>query len=83
MQGWNQEFLFGGLSYNANIFIKTTPHTHTRVYIHAFFIIIYTHFFFEKDVYTLFYLISYIHTHTKKKKSLVFLITIMFDSDLS
>ena len=70
MQGWSQEFLFGGLSYNANIFIKTTPHTHTHAYIYMLFLLLYTHiFFFEKDVYTLFYLISYIHTHTKKKKA--------------
>ena len=70
-QGQSQEFLFGGPSYNNNIFIKTTLHMH-----------IYTCFL----LYTLFYLISYIYTHSqkkKKKKNLVFSIKIMFDGNLS
>ena len=61
-QGWRQKFLFGGPSYNTNIFIKTTP-PHTHIHVLFYYINI------------LFYLISYIYTHPtkkKKKRSLVF-----------
>ena len=79
-------FFWGG-SCGTNIFITTIPNT--QICIHTFFIIIYTHIYTHT-----FYLISYIyicihtHTHQKKKsstkkKSLVFSIKIMFDSDLS
>ena len=56
MQGWSQEFLFGGLSYNANIFIKTTPHTHTHAYIYMLFLLLYTHIFFLRKMYTHFFI---------------------------
>ena len=57
----------------ALIYLSRQPHTH--IYTNVFFIY-YTHIFF--------YLISYIYTHTqKKKKNLVFSIIIMFDSNLS
>ena len=56
-QGRRQKFLFEGPSCSTDIFIKTTPHIH-----------IYTHLFI---IYTLFYLISYIYTHTQKKKKKV------------
>ena len=70
VKGGVRNFCLGGPSCNTNIFIKATPHTH-----------IYTHFFI---VYTIFYLMSYIYTHTKKKKkNLVFSIKIIFDGNLS
>ena len=71
------------LNYDANIFIKISP---TRIYIythytHAFY---YTHTHTYIYIHTLFYLISYIYIpNQKKKKSLVFSIKIIFDSDLS
>ena len=56
----------------ALIYLSRQPHTH--IYTNVFFY--YTH--------TFFYLISYIYMHTqKKKKNLVFSITVMFDSNLS
>ena len=70
-------FVWEGLSCGTNIFIKTT-FTHIYIYTHTFFYFIYTRTY----IYTLFYLISYIYTHTPKKKSLVFSIKIMFDGDL-
>ena len=66
------------LSCGTNIFIKTTlTHTYIYIYTHTFFYFIYTRTY----IYTLFYLISYIYTHTPKKKGLVFSIKIMFDGD--
>ena len=59
-----------GLSYNTNIFIKTISYIHINT--HTFFII-----------YTLFYLISYIYTHTQQKKSLIYSIKIIFDGYFS
>ena len=83
-RGRNHKFLFGGLSCDTNIFIKTISLSlsHTHIYTH-------THFFYYTLTYihTLFNLISYIYTHTqqkkKKKKRLIFSIKIMFDSNLS
>ena len=70
VKGGVRNFCLGGPSCNTNIFIKATPHTH----IHTFFYYIHT----------LFYLMSYIYTHTqKKKKNLVFSIKIIFDGNLS
>ena len=65
--------MFGGLSCNSNIFIKTTPHTH----IHTLFYYIHI-FLFDK-------LYKYTHSTKKKKKKmrLAFSIKIMFDDDLS
>ena len=48
MQGRSQEFLFGGPSYNSNIFIKITPHTH----IHTLFYYIHTYLFDKLYIYT-------------------------------
>ena len=60
-----------GPSCNTNIFIKTISYSHINT--HAFF------YYIHK----LFYLISYIYTHTQQKKSLIFSIKIMFDGYLS
>ena len=60
--------LFGGLSCSTNIFIKTIlTHTHT----HTFLLYTHTHTHTHTYIYihTLFYLISYIRTHTLQKKT--------------
>ena len=59
-QGRSQEFLFGGPSYNSNIFIKITPHTH----IHKFFYYIHTYLFNKLYIYT--------HQTTTKRAQVMF-----------
>ena len=59
-KGGTRNFCLGGPSCSINIFIKTIP---LHIYnVHMLFCYIHTH------KYTLFYLISYIYTLTKKKK---------------
>ena len=69
-QGRVRNFCLGMRSCSIDIFIKIIP---PHVYIHTLFLL-YT--------YTIFYLISYIYTHPKKKKkSLIFSIKIIFNGD--
>ena len=72
IQGLNQEFLFEGQVATLIYLLRQPPHTH--IFIHIY-------------IHTLFYLTSYIYTHTqlkkKKKKTLVFSIKIIFYGNLS
>ena len=61
-QKQSYEFLFGELSCDANIFVKTTlTHTYIYIYTHTHAFLLYTHTFLFDKLYNT-------HTQPKKKK---------------